>query len=358
MKRLSVIIPTYNMAALLPQCLDSLTATQEVAEQLDVVVVNDGSRDGSLAVAQSYAERFPQSVRVIDKPNGNYGSTINAALPTLQGEYVKVLDADDKFDAESLAPFLDALAMLSGVDMVVTPYVEITEKGRSVVEPSLYKRLTYNFLTSYSAEQVFADGVIRFFAMHGVAYRTALLQECGYKQTEGVSYTDQEWVFYPLFAVQTIAFASMPLYLYNLAREGQTMSASVQLRSVGQHMVVTRAMASYFERTLSEQSSSPTRLAFLREVLRMRLRVIYRLCLLDMADEDFAAADFSSLDSELQELAQRCSLGEVQVRVNSKIPIDLLGSYHNTGRRYNKIVRKTLRFADSVMMCLYRMIKG
>ena len=179
------------MAALLPQCLDSLTATQEVVEQLDVVVVNDGSRDGSLAVAQSYAERFPQSVRVIDKPNGNYGSTINAALPTLQGEYVKVLDADDKFDAESLAPFLDALAMLSGVDMVVTPYVEITEKGRSVVEPSLYKRLTYNFLTPYSAEQVFADGAIRFFAMHGVAYRTALLQECGYKQTEGVSYTDQ-----------------------------------------------------------------------------------------------------------------------------------------------------------------------
>ena len=93
------------MAALLPQCLDSLTATQEVAEQLDVVVVNDGSRDGSLAVAQSYAERFPQSVRVIDKPNGNYGSTINAALPTLQGEYVKVLDADDKFDAESLAQY-------------------------------------------------------------------------------------------------------------------------------------------------------------------------------------------------------------------------------------------------------------
>ena len=358
MKRLSVIIPTYNMEALLPQCLDSLTAVQEVVEQLDIVVVNDGSRDGSLAVAQGYVERFPQSVRVIDKPNGNYGSTINAALPTLQGEYVKVLDADDRFDAQCLGPFLDVLASLSGVDMVVTPYMEITEKGRCVVEPSLYKKLTYNLLTSYDAEQVFADGAIRFFAMHGVAYRTALLRKCGYKQTEGVSYTDQEWVFYPLFAVQTIAFASTPLYLYNLAREGQTMSASVQLRSVGQHMVVTRAMASYFEKSLSEQPLSPARLAFLREVLRMRLRVIYRLCLLDMADDDFAAVDFPLLDGELQELAQRCSLGEVQVRVNSKIPVDLLAFYHNTGRRYKKIVRKTLRFADSVLMRLYRMIKG
>lgn len=358
MKRLSVIIPTYNMEALLPQCLDSLTAVGEVAEQLDVVVVNDGSRDGSLAVAQGYAERFPQTVRVIDKPNGNYGSTINAALPTLQGEYVKVLDADDRFDAECLPEFLTALASLSGVDMVVTPYVEITHKGRCVIEPSLYKKLSYKLLTPYSIEQVFAEGSIRFFAMHGVAYRTELLRECCYKQTEGVSYTDQEWVFYPLFAVRTIAFASTPLYLYNLAREGQTMSASVQLRSVGQHLVVTRAMASYFERVLSEQSLPSARLDFLREVLRMRLRVIYRLCLLDMADEDFAEADFDILNGELQELVRRCSLGEVPVQVNSKVPIDLLASYNRAGRRYKKAVRKTLRFADSVMMYLYRMIKG
>ena len=81
-KRLSVIIPTYNMAELLPACLDSLVRST-ASSLLDVVVVNDGSRDSSLSIAQRYADRYPDIVRVIDKPNGNYGSTINAALPTL-----------------------------------------------------------------------------------------------------------------------------------------------------------------------------------------------------------------------------------------------------------------------------------
>lgn len=345
------------MEALLPQCLDSLTAVGEALERLDIVVVNDGSRDGSLAIARGYAERFPQSVRVVDKPNGNYGSTINAALPILQGEYVKVLDADDRFDTKCLVPLLEALSVLSGVDMVVTPYVEITRRGRHVVMPSLHRAMPYRMLQPYDAEQVFGDGVIRFFAMHGVTYRTALLQEMDYRQSEGVSYTDQEWVFYPLFGVRTVAFAPTPVYLYNLAREGQTMSASVQLRSIGQHLVVTRAMAAHFARH-SVQVTSTARLAFLRELLRMRLRVIYRLCLLDMGDAEFRRYDFDALDGELQSVAQSCALGDVPVRVNSLLPTDLLLSYRRTGRRHKKIVRKALRLADRVMMWLYRTIKG
>ena len=91
-KLLSIIIPTYNMEALLPRCLDSLLVDGAL-EQLEAIVVNDGSRDGSLAIANSYKERFPDTVTVIDKPNGNYGSTINAALPVAKGKYVKVLDA-------------------------------------------------------------------------------------------------------------------------------------------------------------------------------------------------------------------------------------------------------------------------
>ena len=108
MKLLSLIIPTYNMDALLPRCLDSLLVPATL-KRLEVMVVNDGSRDGSLAVANSYRERFPQTVTVIDKPNGNYGSTINAALPIAQGKYVKILDADDWFDTTALVTFLDRL---------------------------------------------------------------------------------------------------------------------------------------------------------------------------------------------------------------------------------------------------------
>ena len=96
------------------------------------------------------------------------------------------------------------------------------------MEYNIYSRKVYEYGKAYDAEQVFTDGAIRFFMMHGVCYRTELLREMNYRQSEGVSYTDQEWVFYPLFKVQTIAFADMALYRYNVAREGQTMDVKVQ----------------------------------------------------------------------------------------------------------------------------------
>ena len=89
-KILSLIIPTYNMAELLPRCLDSIIASG-VNESIEAIVVNDGSKDNSLEIAKKYEEQHPECITVIDKPNGNYGSTINAALPVAKGKYVKIL---------------------------------------------------------------------------------------------------------------------------------------------------------------------------------------------------------------------------------------------------------------------------
>ena len=139
MKLLSVIIPAYNMEAYLQQCVESILRTPSLAT-VEVVVVNDGSKDKTLRIARQYAERYADTVRVIDKPNGNYGSTINAALPVVRGEYVKILDADDCFDTPSLAKFLEFLRKMQGVDMVVTPFVEVGRRKEHRVEYNIYTR--------------------------------------------------------------------------------------------------------------------------------------------------------------------------------------------------------------------------
>ena len=149
MKLLSLIIPTYNMEALLPRCLDSLLVPATL-ERLEVMVVNDGSRDGSLAVATGYKERFPQTVTVIDKPNGNYGSTINAALPVAQGKYVKVLDSDDWFDTAALVAFLDELESVEA-DMVVTHFTILHDDGtRELTKYNVYGREPYDYGRVYA----------------------------------------------------------------------------------------------------------------------------------------------------------------------------------------------------------------
>ena len=145
-KLLSIIIPTYNMEALLPRCLDSLLVDGAL-EQLEAIVVNDGSRDGSLAIANSYKERFPDTVTVIDKPNGNYGSTINAALPVAKGKYVKVLDSDDWFNSDALLQYLDSLKSVDAdFTNIISTARSLTNTAKNTASTMCLAAVTSGFL--------------------------------------------------------------------------------------------------------------------------------------------------------------------------------------------------------------------
>ena len=76
MKLLTVVVPVYNTERYINRCLDSLLVP-ETLEDLEVLVVNDGSRDRSAAIAEEYAAKYPKTVKVINKENGGHGSTIN-----------------------------------------------------------------------------------------------------------------------------------------------------------------------------------------------------------------------------------------------------------------------------------------
>lgn len=89
------------MEKYLNKCLDSLLIKTGL-EYLEVIVVNDGSSDSSLSIAQAYQQKYPDVFVIIDKTNGNYGSCINAGLPVAKGKYIKILDADDSFSTPIL----------------------------------------------------------------------------------------------------------------------------------------------------------------------------------------------------------------------------------------------------------------
>lgn len=76
-----------------------------VSDRLEVIVVNDGSTDGSLDIIRRYEQKRPDLIKVIDKANGHYGSCVNAGLGIATGKYFKILDADDWFDTSALVEF-------------------------------------------------------------------------------------------------------------------------------------------------------------------------------------------------------------------------------------------------------------
>lgn len=106
-KILSVCIPTYNMEALLGRCLNSFIVDKNYMNQLEIIIVNDGSKDNSSRIAHEYANKYPDTFVVVDKPNGNYGSCINAALKVATGYYFRICDADDRYENSNLVAYID-----------------------------------------------------------------------------------------------------------------------------------------------------------------------------------------------------------------------------------------------------------
>lgn len=318
-KILSIIIPTYNMEALLPRCLDSLVTACSV-DMLDILVVNDGSRDRSLEVARSYEERFPQSVRVIDKPNGNYGSTINAALPLAVGQFVRILDSDDWYDTAALDKYITELQAIDRTaDISVTHFHNRYGNGLiETVKYNVYGREPYEYGHVYDLDEVLGGGYIRYFLMHSLAYRTEMLRENSYHQTEGISYTDTQWATYPLFWAGTIVFHDIVLYEYNLDREGQTMSPEVISRSLPQLGKMTMHMLDFY-RNFDVASLSDCRQIFLKQYFRNRLRILAKTHLMDIPRDSFDPASFSDLSDRIQVALSEFDMDTIRLYPENKL---------------------------------------
>lgn len=221
-KVLSIIVPSYNMEAYLPKCLGSLIVDdKELLQKLDVIVVNDGSKDRTSEIAHGFEAKYPGVFRVIDKANGHYGSCINAALPLIVGVFVKVLDADDWLDTAALKSFLRILMASEQTDEKVDLF--LTDFNYIYSETNTTQRFTIE-LPTYIVLKV-EDCNLRFYIhMHSVTYRADILSKMNYKQTEGICYTDNEWTFYPMSAVRCLRYEPIALYQYLIGRVGQSVA--------------------------------------------------------------------------------------------------------------------------------------
>ena len=245
-KILSVIIPSYNMEAYLPKCLGSLMVDDKgLFQKLDIIVVNDGSKDRTSEIAHEFELRYPNVFRVLDKANGNYGSCINAALPIAKGVFVKILDADDSFDTEAFAKMLTVMREsefdADQVDLFLTDFVEVDETGSEKVLRTIQ-------LPSGKTLNIDAVDCIPLLYMHSIAYRTENLRSMKYRQTEGISYTDTEWTYYPMSAVKRFRYEPFTVYRYLVGRVGQTIDPKVRKKAIWTCADIAKRMVKEFHK--------------------------------------------------------------------------------------------------------------
>lgn len=222
-KILTIVIPTYNMERYIDKCLTSLIVEDnELLSHLEILVVIDGAKDKSSEIAHSYESKFPNTIRVIDKENGNYGSCVNRGLKEAIGKYIKILDADDSFNTLEFAEYLHYL-LKTDADCIITDMLQIDDTGKEL------KRYSYELpqKQAFGLDRLISEGAVSAMWMHCVCYRVDNLRKISYTQTEGISYTDQEWICLPMSTVKTILYYPKVIYKYLVGREGQTISPEV-----------------------------------------------------------------------------------------------------------------------------------
>ena len=220
-KILSLSIAAYNAEKDIVNCLDSLIRSN-VLEKLDIIVVNDGSKDHTAEVVQKYVERYRDSIRLVNKKNGGHGSTINTSIKYACGKYYKILDADDWVNSENLNRLV-AFLEKTDTDMVLNPYDEIEYNTRTK------KRQMNPWDNEVSYEEVHGleelDKVILY--MHSLTFRREVIQKMGAIIDENCFYVDMEYCIFPLLYINSFACLDYPVYQYLLGSQTQSMNLSL-----------------------------------------------------------------------------------------------------------------------------------
>ena len=285
-KILTIIIPTYNMEKYLRKCLDSLIVSDENMQRLEVLVVNDGSKDSSSQIAHEYEAKYPLTFRVIDKENGNYGSCINRGLKEATGKYVKVLDADDYVVSDNFSVFL-TLLMYRNEELIISDTLNVNEKGEPYEKTEFHIPMGVPFLIN----NLCVNDVIH---MHSMSYKLDVLRKMNYIQTEGISYTDNEWSTVPLMYVQTCYYFNDSIYCYRHGREGQTVSNESYIKNRVQFLIVVDSVLSKIKFLDEVNPAYP----YLVNRVRFILLVIYRKILID--DECRNGIELADFDRKLK----------------------------------------------------------
>jgi len=238
-KILTTIIPTYNMEKYLHRCLDSLIIEdKELFNQLEVLVVNDGSKDSSSAIAHEYQSRYPEVFRVIDKQNGNYGSCINRGLIESTGKYIKILDSDDYFFNEGLEKLLLKLNNCDS-DLIVTSYVTIDENDIITSKEEVPSKLSGFEKSNIDWGKDLPPLLL---SMHAFCVKKEVLVKNNYYQQEGISYTDTEFNYYCLLYSKKVLFYDIVVYKYLLGRAGQTVSVEASVKNASHFFKVSKRL--------------------------------------------------------------------------------------------------------------------
>ena len=246
MKYITFTSPCYNSQDYMRHCIDNLVAA---GEDVEVIIVNDGSKDNTGKIADEYQKKYPTIVKAIQKENGGHGSGVMAGIRNATGMFFKVVDSDDWIETKDVLDMLDLIkrheAQEANVDLYITNYVY-----EHAVDNSQY---VMHYRKCLPPEQIFAWEEMKrvkletVFLMHSLMYRTSKLRESKMELPNHTFYVDDIYAYQPLPFMKKIFYHDIDLYHYFIGRADQSVNYCTMCKRYAQQMRVFKIMLTAYK---------------------------------------------------------------------------------------------------------------
>ncbi len=341
-KTITFGIPCYNSADYMDHCITSILEGTGYAEDVQIVIVDDGSaKDSTPQKADEWAERYPSIIKAVHQENGGHGMAVMKAVANADGEYFKNIDSDDWVDAEAVRALLDKLRYFVGlgdkVDLVITNYVyeHVEDQTQNVVD----YRHVMPVGRVFGWNEIGHFGLTQYILMHALTYRTETLREADLQMPAHTFYVDNVYAYVPFPKCHSLYYLDVDLYRYFIGREDQSVNTDVLTSRVDHYWRVARVMMRAYH------VYDDIEIVQLRDYMMNYFTMIMGICSVfsQFSDRPDAMDELEKLWKELEEydprMYRRARHGIVGVATNLKGEIG-----HKITRLGYGIAQKVVKF--------------
>lgn len=245
MKILSISVAAYNIENYIEQNIKSFIESP-VRDEIEVIVTDDGSKDKTIEIVEKYEKEYPGTIRLIKQKNAGPGSTVNSGIKNATGKYFRMVDGDDWVETENLEKFIKILKE-SDEDMILSNY-ELFDNSISKIIDTVKIDIKEN--NTYLFDDVATEMMP---SMHNVTLKTEILKKNNIKLDNGF-YTDLEYLLLPIPYIKTVKYIDTNIYVYRIAREGQSISIPSMKKNIAMHDIVLNRLIELYEHNKKELS--------------------------------------------------------------------------------------------------------
>ncbi len=271
MKVLTVVIAAYNVEKYLESTLKSLCDARYIGE-IEVLVVDDGSKDQTGEIAKRFQQMYSESVCYIAKENGGHGSTINKGIDLATGKYFRVVDGDDAVDPDAFSNYIEKLHKCDA-DVVVTDYWWTDEQG--VRYP--HNHAVFDCISAGQKRNYDKSTDSSLFGLSTMCIRTELLRQNHARITEHCYYVDVEFIVWAIAVSRNYIFYDDKVYLYRCVGTGNnSVNKANMLRNVGMQETVALSLCALLQHFEEKQMLDEDRRVLILDRITMSIGALYR----------------------------------------------------------------------------------